>query len=199
MPKMSKAYEEMVAGTYKVEKKPSGYQKIPKELQKKRGRKKKERTPIITPEGLICTTESEYDRKNNQKLAGVERSEIFKYYLDNGSNYSKTAEYYGVNPSSIRNILLTYEKKNTEEYDMIKRHFIEEQNGIVQTRSANLLNEITNKIEKEISREDRNYNVTQLGMLYGIIFDKARLMNGESTQNNAIQIKLSKDLEDLSK
>lgn len=123
---------------------------------------------------------------DNKKIAEV----VTSYALTN--SYNATAKETGVCASSVKNIILKQKKENSDEFVKVceqkKETFIEQADRII--------DKAMKKLEKQIDNEmvPANHLTTAIGTL----IDKKRLVAGESTNNDAITIKMSDEVKELS-
>ena len=118
------------------------------------------------------------------KLTKEQRQDILiKYKLDNSkNNIAKICKDYNITKQTIFNIAKSDLSENIEKT-------ITESKGDFTKRVDTIINQILDRIEKEIQEGDK-ITLSQLSTTLGILYDKSRLENNLSTSNNAININI---------
>ena len=128
-------------------------------------------------------------------LTNEQKYEIVADYIRLGS-YNAVAKEHGLGGhETVRYIVNKFKDKHPEEYLKIQDTFLMEQKQKLLMTSSRTTQKALDKVEELI---DTAESVKDVAITYGILSEKDRLMRGESTSNQAIQINLS-GLEELAK
>jgi len=119
-----------------------------------------------------------------QKLTKEQRQDIItSYKLDNSkSNINKLCNDYNITRQYIFKLAKSDIARDIEKS-------ITESKGEFTKRVDIIINQILDRIEKEIQTGDK-VTLSQLSTTLGILYDKSRLENNLSTSNNAININI---------
>ena len=107
---------------------------------------------------------------DNKKIAEV----IASYALTN--SYNATGKQCGVSDKTIKTII----ESNPKEYEKKKELFSDYCNRLIYKALG--------KLDKELDKEDIPIN--NLTTVIGTLYDKMRLANGESTENNKFEVEI---------
>ena len=118
------------------------------------------------------------------KLTDKQRQDIItSYKLDNSkSNINKLCNDYNITRQYIFKLAKSDIARDIEKS-------ITESKGEFTKRVDIIINQILDRIEKEIQEGDK-VTLSQLSTTLGILYDKSRLENNLSTSNNAININI---------
>lgn len=135
-------------------------------------------------------------KKGSRKLTPSETREIVQDYIRTG-NYSETGRTYDKDSRTIQNIVERFQLKNQEEYNKLFNSYIAKSEQEFIRKSTTIINKIGDKIEEQVEFGDNT--IAQLSTSLGILYDKRQLSQGKSTNNSQVIVKLSSDLQELSK
>lgn len=107
---------------------------------------------------------------DNKKIAEV----VASYALTN--SYNATAKQCGVSDKTVKKII----ESNPKQYEEKKEKF--------SNYCDRLIYKALGKLEKELDKEDIPIN--NLTTVIGTLYDKMRLANGESTENNKFEVNI---------
>ena len=118
------------------------------------------------------------------KLSKEQRKEILlQYKLDNSkNNIAKICKEYNITKQTIFNIA---KSDITQEIEQS----ITDNSSNFTKRAEKIIQMVFDRIEKEIQEGDK-ITLSQLSTTLGILYDKSRLENNQSTSNNAININI---------
>lgn len=125
---------------------------------------------------------------NNQLRASV----INSYILTN--NYKDTADKLGVSPNTVKKIILDEKDHNADNFAKLCNKKKEK----FSKRADKVIDKALDRLEKELENQE-SIPINNLTTVIGTLFDKKRLADGETTQNNSITIKMSNEVKELSK
>ena len=128
-------------------------------------------------------------------LTNEQKYEIVADYIRLGSFNAVAREHELGGHETVRYIVNKFKEKHPEEYLKIQDTFLMEQKQKLLMTSSRTTQKALDKVEELI---DTAESVKDVAITYGILSEKDRLMRGESTSNQAIQINLS-GLEELAK
>lgn len=107
---------------------------------------------------------------NNEKIAEA----IASYALTN--SYNATAKECGISDKTVKKII----SNNPKEYEKKKEKFSD--------YCDRLIYKALGKLDKELDKDDIPIN--NLTTVIGTLYDKMRLANGESTENNKFEVNI---------
>lgn len=108
-------------------------------------------------------------------------------------NYSETARQLNMPESTVEDIY----KRNIEKEEFAKLR--EEKTEEFAEKATRLINKALNRLEKALDDDKEKIPVNNLSTVIGTLYDKKNLSEGKATVNADINIKMSKEVEDLSK
>lgn len=115
-------------------------------------------------------------------------------YVEEGS-YLAAQRKIGINRRTIGDQVKKFIKNNPDEYNKILDAFLARNKQEMIFQNAHTTQKALYKVDELL--EDTT-SLKEAAMAYGILYDKGALMKGESTQNSAIVIKMSGNIEELS-
>ncbi len=118
------------------------------------------------------------------KTPTKKKVEVIKSYVQTDS-YNATSKETGVNDHTVKKII----EENAKEYEKEKEAFIE--------KTTKLLDKALNRLDEGLDRD--NIPINNLTTAIGTLYDKRALAKGESTSNEAITIKMTDEIKELSK
>lgn len=118
------------------------------------------------------------------KTPTKKKLEVIKSYVETDS-YNATSKETGVDHKVVKKIV----EENPKEYQQEKEAFIE--------KTTRLLDKALNRLDEGLDRD--NIPINNLTTAIGTLYDKRALAKGESTSNDAITIKMSDEIKELSK
>lgn len=118
------------------------------------------------------------------KTPTKKKLEVIKSYVETDS-YNATSKETGVSDKVVKKIV----EENPKEYEREKEAFIE--------KTTRLLDKALNRLDEGLDRD--NIPINNLTTAIGTLYDKRALAKGESTSNDAITIKMSDEIKELSK
>ena len=132
-------------------------------------------------------------------LTNEQKYEIVADYIRLGS-YNAVAREHGLGGhETVRYIVNKFKDKHPEEYLKIQDTFLMEQKQKLLMTNSRTTQKALDKIDELLDDPDASKSVKDVAITYGILYEKGALMKGESTSNQAINIKLSGNLEELAK
>ena len=167
-------------------------------------------------------------RRKDHNYNRDEITKILSIYVTNYS-YNQTAKYFNMHRNSVMQVVTNPKNKELlEQISLEKRkHFSKDVAKIInkgitlierrydtalenQDELEKMIEDIEQNQDEEISYKDKLEAIKKLSKMQlnslseittsiGTLYDKARLEDGETTENQSITIKMSKELEDLSK
>ena len=108
-------------------------------------------------------------------------------------NYSETARQLDMPESTVRKII--DDNKDKEEFAKL----CEEKREEFAEKATRLIDKALNRLEKALDDDKEKIPVNNLSTVIGTLYDKKNLSEGKATVNADINIKMSKEVEDLSK
>lgn len=108
-------------------------------------------------------------------------------------NYSETARQLDMPESTVRKII--DDNKDKEEFAKL----CEEKRDEFVEKATRLIDKALNRLEKALDDNKERIPVNNLSTVIGTLYDKRNLSEGKATVNTDINIKMSKEVEDLSK
>ena len=143
----------------------------------------KEKNPIqeiTTKQELIKSNKNKY----NYKLTEEDKKTIALEYVLNKSyqNIESLANKYNISVKTIYNIV------NDKRYNQVVEKYITETSNNFKKKSKILIDKALNTINQKI--EEGDASIRDLTILTGTLYDKTRLEDNLSTQNNAISINI---------
>lgn len=108
-------------------------------------------------------------------------------------NYSETARQLDMPESTVRKII--DDNKDKEEFAKL----CEEKRDEFVEKATRLIDKALNRLEKALDDNKERIPVNNLSTVIGTLYDKKSLSEGKATVNADINIKMSKEVEDLSK
>ena len=135
---------------------------------------------ITTKQELIKSNKNKY----NYKLTEEDRKTIVLEYILNKSyqNIESLANKYNISVKTIYNIV------NDKRYNQVVDKYITESSNNFKKKSKILIDKALNTINQKI--EEGDASIRDLTILTGTLYDKTRLEDNLSTQNNAISINI---------
>ena len=123
--------------------------------------------------------------KQCYKLSNDDKKDILlAYNLDNSNdNIQAICKKYNITRQTIWNI--SKDKKINQSITEYKQSFTEKTNRIIAI--------MLERIEKEVSNKDNKIALSQLVTSLGILYDKMRLNDNQSTSNQSININIKID------
>lgn len=108
-------------------------------------------------------------------------------------NYSETARQLNIPVGTVEDIY----KRNIdkEEFTKLRKEKTEE----FAEKATRLIDKALNRLEKALDDNEEKIPVNNLSTVIGTLYDKKNLSEGKATVNADINIKMSKEVEDLSK
>lgn len=127
-----------------------------------------------------------------------EKYQMVADYVRLGSFYAVAKER-GINHEVPRYIVNKFKTEHPDEYLKIQDIFLMEQKKQLLMTNSRTTQKALDKIDEMLDDPEASKNVKDVAITYGILYEKGALMKGESTSNQAINIKLSGNLEELAK
>ena len=115
---------------------------------------------------------------DNKKIAEI----VASFALTN--NYSETARATGVCDNTVKNIIAKQKSENAEEFAKV----CEEKKEEFSEFANKLILKAMKKLDKELDKD--NIAVNNLTTVIGVLYDKMRLANCESTENNKFEVNI---------
>lgn len=107
-------------------------------------------------------------------------------------NYSETARQLDMPESTVRKII--DDNKDKEEFAKL----CEEKRDEFVEKATRLIDKALNRLEKALDDDEEKIPVNNLSTVIGTLYDKRNLSEGKATVNTDINIKMSKEVEELS-
>lgn len=136
------------------------------------------------------------ERKTQPVATGALKYEIINAYIETG-NYNEVARRFNRSKSGVRDLIKRFMLNNTEEYERMVKLYMTQFERQLLYKNNHLMDKSLEEIESKLDSGDSPLN--HLAMTYGILYDKSALMQGKSTSNQAVIVKLDGDLKDLAK
>lgn len=135
---------------------------------------------IQTTQELIKSNKT----KHNYKLTQEDKQTItLEYYLNRRKeNIQQLCNRYNISHQTVYNIV-----KDEKNQKMLNKYITETRNNFSKKTSI-LIDKAIDKLNDKI--EDEEVNTKDLVTTIGILYDKNRLENNQSTSNNSIQINI---------
>lgn len=108
-------------------------------------------------------------------------------------NYSETARQLNMPVNTVEDIY----KKNIDKDEFVKLR--KEKTEEFAEKATRLIDKALNRLEKALDDDKEKIPVNNLSTVIGTLYDKKNLSEGKATVNADINIKMSKEVEDLSK
>lgn len=115
-------------------------------------------------------------------------------YVEQGS-YSAVERELGITRKTIAQCVKRFIKEQPEEYNKILDAFLARNKQEMIFQNTHTTQKALYKVDELL---DNTESLKEAAMAYGILYDKGALMKGEATQNSAIVIKMSGNIEELS-
>lgn len=109
------------------------------------------------------------------------------------NNFSETARQLNMPESTVEKIY----KENKDKEEFVK--LCEEKKDEFAEKATRLINKALNRLEKALDDDKEKIPVNNLSTVIGTLYDKRNLSEGKATVNTDINIRMSKEVEDLSK
>lgn len=133
--------------------------------------------------------------KYNYKLTEEDKKAILiDYYISNKKdNIQVILNKYGISESYLYRLIKKY--KSDKQLNQVVEKEIKKSREKFSKKVDVLLLKTIDRLNKEIEKEDKDINISQLSTMLGILYDKNALETGKATSNNAfsINIKIDKD------
>ena len=134
-------------------------------------------------------------RKYNYKLTEEDKKAILiDYYISNKrDNIQNICNKYDISRPYLYKLINKYKKDNS--LNRIVEKEINKSRQKLSKQVDALLSKTLTRLNKEIEKEDKDINISQLSTMFGILYDKNALEQGKATSNNAfnINIRIDKD------
>ena len=126
-------------------------------------------------------------------LVPLEKAAAASALYDRIGSQQQVGEMLGMPRRTVRDIVTNYGRWAELAHDASYNQLRQEQKRNLQACTARIMADAMVQIEKRLP----DASAPQAAMVYGILFDKDRLMAGESTQNMAIRTNEVSNLDDL--
>lgn len=149
-------------------------------MKKQEEKTKRPIKEIQTTQELVKSNKT----KHNYKLTQEDKQTItLEYYLNRRKeNIQALCDRYNISHQTVYNIV-----KDEKNQKMLNKYITETRNNFSKKTSI-LIDKAIDKLNDKI--EDEEVNTKDLVTTIGILYDKNRLENNQSTSNNSIQINI---------
>ena len=128
-------------------------------------------------------------RKHNYKLSPVDEKDIVASYLLDRSNdnIAIICSKYSIDRRTIYN--LVNKTSEEEKQAIIDRSLIEYRNNFTK-KTTIIIDKMLDRIVKQLDNTEEKIQLSQIVTSIGILYDKLRLENNQSTSNQSININI---------
>ena len=134
----------------------------------------------------------------DKKITAKDAYKFVCDYVETGS-YTMVAEMNKQSRTSVTRHIKAFIANNPEEFQKILDAFLARNKQEMILSNTYTTVKALDKVNEMLDDPSACKSVKDVAMTYGILYDKGALMKGEATQNSAIVIKMSGDIEELSK
>ena len=134
----------------------------------------------------------------DKKITAKDAYKFVCDYVETGS-YTMVAEMNKQSRTSVTRHIKKFIADNPEEFQRILDTFLARNKQEMILNNTYTTVKALDKVNEMLDDPEACKSVKDVAMTYGILYDKGALMKGEATQNSAIVIKMSGDIEELSK
>lgn len=132
-------------------------------------------------------------------LTNEEKYQVVADYIRLGSFNAVAREHGFGGHETVRYIVNKFRTDKPEEYLKMTDTFLAEQRKNLLMTNTRTTQKALDKVDELLDDPDASKSVKDVAIAYGILYEKQALMNGESTSNQAVVVKLSGDLAELAK